>query len=150
MIEGDSSGDAVIISACLMGIKCRYDGSDNLDKELLEQLKSCHIVPLCPEQLGGMSTPREPSSIVSGDGFDVLDKKAFIISSVNKDVTENFINGAYESLKIAKITGAKKAYLKEKSPSCGVKRIKRDGKEIDGSGVLAALFINEGFGVFGV
>lgn len=150
MTETDFSAETVIISACLTGVKCRYDGSDNLDRELLNSLKGCHLVPLCPEQLGGLPTPREPSQIVNGDGFDVLNRNVSIISADNKDVRENFITGAYESLKIAKLTGAKKACLKEKSPSCGVKRIKRDGVEIAGSGVLAALLLEEGLEVFGI
>lgn len=87
---------------------------------------------------------------MQGDGTDVLKNKASIISAGNKDVSSNFIAGAYESLKIAKLTGAKKAWLKEKSPSCGVRKIKRDGVEIDGSGVLAALLKQEGLEIFGI
>ena len=142
--------ETVIISACLAGLKCRYDGSHNLDEELLESLITCHLVPLCPEQLGGLPTPRDPAQIVDGDGFDVLKNRASIKNDRDKDVTKNFIHGAYESLKIAKMTGAGKAYLKEKSPSCGVKKIKRNGVEIGGSGVLAALLEKEGLEVFGI
>ncbi|MDH3976080.1 MAG: DUF523 domain-containing protein [Deltaproteobacteria bacterium] len=150
MRGADSFHETVIVSACLLGVKCRYDGSDNLNRGLIERLKNCHLIPLCPEQLGGLPTPREAAQIVEGDGFDVLKNKVSIMSTANKDVTENFITGAYESLKIARITGANKAFLKEKSPSCGVKRIKRNGVEIEGSGVLAALLKEEGLEVFGV
>lgn len=150
MEEADSFHETVIVSACLLGVNCRYDGNNCLDEELLENLKNCHIVPLCPEQLGGLPTPRQPAHIVKGDGTDVLEKKASIINAGNKNVTKSFITGAYEALKITKMTGAKKAWLKEKSPSCGVKRIKRHGMDVDGRGVFAALLIKEGLEVFGV
>jgi len=146
----DSCPETVIVSACLLGVKCRYDGSDKLDRKLVEKLKDCRLIPLCPEQLGGLPTPREPAQITSGDGFDVLEKKASVVNSGHKNVTKNFVVGAHETLRIAKITRAKKAFLKEKSPSCGVERIKRHGAEINGSGVSAALLMQEGLEVFGV
>jgi uncharacterized protein YbbK (DUF523 family) len=108
------------------------------------------IVPICPEQLGGLSTPRKPSGIVKGDGFDVLEGRAKVIDSGGYDLTENFLRGAKETLKIAKINRIQKAYLKERSPSCGTTHIVYGKKEKSGPGVTAALLMKEGLEVIGV
>ena len=115
---------------------------------MIRQLKENNIVPVCPEQLGGLPTPRAAAEISEGDAFDVLSGLAKVVNATNEDVSAQFIKGAKEALKIARIIGAKKAYLKEKSPSCGVNLIKSEGLEKSGSGVLAALFTKEGIEVF--
>lgn len=132
----------VIVSACLIGVSCRYNGKSAEDPLLLKKLKGATMIPICPEQLGGLPTPREKSIIDYGTAFDVLSGKGKVLSKSGKDVTENFVRGAKESYKIAKSLGAKKAYLKNKSPSCGMKNIySADGKLINGKGITAALFI---------
>ena len=142
--------ETVVVSACLAGISCRYDGGDSLNAELMESLSDSTIVPLCPEQLGGLPTPRQPSEICGGTGKEVLSGKASVISSEGDDLTESFIRGAKEGLKIVKLSVAKRVFLKEKSPSCGVAQIKRGGITIEGSGVFAALLKMEGMKITGI
>jgi len=126
----------LLISACLLGILCRYDGKDNLISQGdLALLKDCfELIPICPEQLGGLSTPRLPAEI-QPDG-KVLRNDGF-------DVSTEFQKGAEEALKIARLSGCKLALLKANSPSCGNKMIyngKFDGTLIPGKGVTANLF----------
>ncbi len=111
----------IIVSACLCGINCKYDGGNNLDARVLKLLKEGKAIPVCPEQLGGLETPRDPHEIVNGNGLDVLGGKARVHwIRQNNDVTSKFIKGAYETLKIAEAVGANIAILKARSPSCGV------------------------------
>ena len=142
--------ETVIVSACLVGIRSRYNGADSLDEKLIKQLEECNVVPLCPEQLGGLATPRAAAEICGGDGSKVLIGLAGVRNVAGEDLTAHFVRGAEEALKIARLTGAKRAFLKEKSPSCGVKLIKREGVEAAGSGVLAALFSKEGIEISGI
>jgi uncharacterized protein YbbK (DUF523 family) len=134
----------VIISACLLGIKCRYDGESCFDKELLSLIPDAIFIPLCPEQLGGFSTPRFPAQINNGSGPDVLNGHARIINSRGDDVTEYFLKGAKEVKKIAQLMKISTAILKENSPSCGVNYIKRDDVLINGMGVTSALLHSVG------
>ena len=138
-----------IVSACLVGINCRYDGKNKLRKELIEAFKRGELLPLCPEQLGGLPTPRIPSIIINGDGYDVLDGETRVINHRNEDVTENFIRGAEEVLKIAKILNVKEAIPESRSPSCGCEGIydETSGELIEGDGVLTALLKRNGIGV---
>jgi uncharacterized protein YbbK (DUF523 family) len=105
------------------------------------------MIPVCPEQLGGLGTPREPMRIVGGTGLDVLNGKARVVNESSVDVTEKMLKGAEETLKIAKIFGAKRAIFKARSPSCGCGEI-RDGaspeKLIKGDGVTTALLKKNG------
>lgn len=135
---------AVIVSACLVGLKTRYSGKDALDPELLKSLKDKTIIPVCPEQLGGLPTPRPRAEITIGNGQDVLEGRALVMDENGKDVTANFINGAEEVLKIARITGALEAVLKENSPSCGVCSISRTNAIVKGQGVTTAMLEKAG------
>lgn len=131
-----------IVSACLAGIQCRYDQKHQKEDRILELVRNGKAIPVCPEQIGGLSTPRPPAEIEGGDGEDVLDGKAKVIDIHGNDVTEAFIQGAYETLKIAKEIGATEAILKERSPSCGSCMIYNGeftGNKKPGSGVTAAL-----------
>ncbi len=141
--------ETVIVSACLLGLKTRYDGGDALSPEALEALQGKLAIPACPEQLGGLPTPRPRAAIVSGDGSDVLDGRSRVADEKGKDVTESFLRGAEGMLNIARLSGAKKAFMKEKSPSCGVSLICRDSACIPGSGVAAALLKREGLKITG-
>lgn len=141
----------IIVSACLCGINTRYDGKNNLDEKVAKLLKEGKAVLVCPEQLGGFSTPRLPHEIKGGAGANVLDGSAKVISVNGEDGTLDFINGAEETLKIAKQVEAKTAILKAKSPSCGCGKI-YDGSFtktiIDGNGVTAELLIRNKIKVY--
>jgi uncharacterized protein YbbK (DUF523 family) len=141
----------IIVSACLCGINCKYDGGNNLDERVLRLLKEGKVIPVCPEQLGGQETPRAPHEIVNGNGRDVLKGKAKILGPEGDDVTSEFLKGAYETLKIAQICGASIAILKARSPSCGTPEI-YDGTFIGakrpGNGVTAELLLESGIKVF--
>ena len=110
--------------------------------------RSAYIL-VCPEQLGKLSTPRDPSEIITEgnkDGNDVLDKNIKVLSNKGVDVTANFIKGAEETLKIAKEHNVKKAILKAGSPSCGYKKIYDgtfSGNKVQGMGVTAAILNKE-------
>ncbi|WFD09488.1 DUF523 domain-containing protein [Tepidibacter hydrothermalis] len=137
----------ILVSACLIGVDCKYNGGNNKNDKLMEYLKDKMVIPVCPEQLGGLCTPRIPAEIVGGSAEDVIDGKAKVINKENQDVTEEFLKGAYETLKICRTLGIKKAVLKEKSPSCGTNQV-YDGsfksKIIDGYGITAVLLIKDG------
>jgi len=152
----------VIVSACLLGVHCRYDGEAVVPEgtecclagKLLAQLCEEGIVPVCPEQWGGLPTPRSPALIVGGDivldadGYDVLAGRARVINTDGDDVTENYLRGARDVVDMAKWLGVRKAYLKSKSPSCGVGGLS-DGDDgvRPGDGVAAALLMQNGIEV---
>jgi len=138
----------ILVSACLVGINCRYDGSNLLNDHILKKFKSEGFIPVCPEQLGGLSTPRPSASIQNGTGSEVIAGKTKVINVNGKDVTKEFLKGAQESLKIAKLGGVKKAILKENSPSCGVNFTNSDFKKVKGRGVFTAMLKSEGIKIF--
>lgn len=129
----------ILISACLIGINCRYDGTNALNKKLIKSYSKECLIPICPEQLGGLPTPRLEAKI---RGKDVIDKSG-------RTLTREFKNGAKEVLKIAKFFGAKKAVLKEKSPSCGAKLIYKNGKLVKGQGITTRLLKDNGIEIEG-
>jgi uncharacterized protein YbbK (DUF523 family) len=139
-----------LVSACLLGVNCRYDGGGYHDDKLLELAGQGRVIPVCPEQLGGCGTPRPPCEIYAGSGGDVLDGRCRVISSSGEDKTDNFVRGAMETLKLAKAYGIEKAILKARSPSCGYGRIYDgtfSGKTTEGNGVTAELLIRNGIEV---
>ncbi len=138
----------ILVSACLLGIDCKYDGSNNLSHDVLGFLRDegCFIAS-CPELLGGLSIPRGPYEIMDGTGKEVLEGAARVVSGKGEDVTEEFLRGARETLRVVKRNGVKLAVLKAGSPSCGVGRIYDgtfSGGLIKGDGVTAALLRKEG------
>lgn len=132
----------ILISACLMGINCRYNGKSEIIKELEELKDKYNLVPVCPEIYGGLKTPRNPAERVN-------DK---VLTNNGEDVTYNYAKGAEEILKLAKFYDCKYAILKERSPSCGFGRI-YDGTfsktTIDGNGVTADLLAKNGVKIIG-
>lgn len=140
----------ILVSACLLGINTKYNGSNNKNEKIIELLKRKDIIliPVCPEQLAGLPTPREPADL-TGDGLTVLLKKAKVISHSGNDLTSYFIKGAYETLKIAKLYNVKLAILKARSPSCGVKGVYEYHSKIlkPWNGVTTALLLKEGIKV---
>lgn len=140
----------ILVSACLLGINCKYNGENNKNEEVENFLKDKKFIIACPEQLGGMTTPREPSEIVRLDGYDVINGKTSVINNQRLDVTKKFKKGAEETLKIAKLYNCKEAILKEGSPSCGTNYIYDGtftGKKKNGVGVTTALLRESGIKV---
>ena len=140
----------VLISACLLGVKCRHNGRDSKSEEVLERFGGDELIRVCPEQLGGLSTPRPPAEIVDGDGADVLDGSASVITVDGEDKTSEFLGGAHQALEIAKSHNATHAVLKSKSPSCGCGQIYDgtfSGNLGVGDGVTAALLRRHGINV---
>lgn len=128
----------ILISACLLGVPCRYDGSVLREVALPSELRGQALLPVCPEELGGLPTPRPPAELVGGDGRAVLDGSARVLRHDGTDVTDEFLRGAGEVVRLAKQHGACAACLKAKSPSCGVRSTHMDGKAQSGTGVAAA------------
>ena len=127
----------IIVSACLAGLHCRYDGGEKTNDEVLRLVAEGKAIPVCPEQAGGLTTPRLPCEIVNGR----------VMRKDGVDVTAEFEHGAQDCLALARLAGAKSAILKAKSPSCGAGRIYDgtfSGTVIPGDGVFAALCRWEG------
>lgn len=145
-----SHSSKVVASACLGGRPCRYDGAGRPDPEVCRLAGQGEAVLACPECLGGLRIPREPSEIVGGDGRDVLDGRARVVSKSGRDVTAQYIAGAEAFLAAVREAGADKAILKAKSPSCGVHQIydgTHTGRLRPGAGVTAALLERNGIRV---
>ena len=125
----------ILVSACLLGIDCKYNAKNNKNEQVLKLLKDHDLVPVCPEIMGGLPTPRIPAEIHQ-----------------NKDVTKQYQKGAEETLKIAKLYNCQTAILKEKSPSCGCGKIYDGtftGTLIDGDGITARLLKEHGIKITG-
>ena len=140
-----------LVSACLLGIRCAWDGRDRYrDKKVIELSKKETLIPVCPEQLGGLATPRVLQEIEEGSGDDVLDGRNRVKNKIGQDVTRQFIRGAKEALEIAKQYNIKEFIAKSRSPSCGCGSI-YDGsfskRLIKGDGVTVALFKRNGIKV---
>jgi uncharacterized protein YbbK (DUF523 family) len=130
----------IIVSACLAGVGCRYDGAAKPCDAIIRLVAEGQAVPVCPEQLGGLPTPRPPAEII---GNHVIRKDGI-------DVTGEFTRGAQEALKLAQLVGAKTAILKSRSPSCGSGKIydgSFTGRLVDGNGLFAELCKQEGIEV---
>ncbi len=124
-----------LCSACLLGVNCKYNGKNNANRKVIALSKKEVLIPVCPEQLGGLSTPREPMELRNG--------KAITVSE--KDVTKQLRKGAFETLKIAKMYNVKEAILKARSPSCGFGELKlMTGKVVKGNGFTADLLNKKG------
>ena len=134
----------ILVSACLVGMNCKYDGGNNFNQKVFDLVKEGKAIPICPEQLGGLKTPRKPSEV------KVIDGKRYVINNEGEDVTANFEKGASEVLNLAKKSNIKKAVLQPRSPSCGVGKIYSgnfDKQLVDGNGVTADLLIQNGIEV---
>ncbi len=134
----------ILVSACLAGINCKYNGGNNYNEKIFNLVKEGKAIPVCPEQLGGLTTPREPSEI------KIVDGKRYVINKEGIDVTEEFEKGAEEVLALVKKLDIKKAILQSRSPSCGRDKIYSgnfDRKLVDGNGILADLLLKNGIEV---
>jgi len=140
-----------LISACLLGINCAWDGRNTYKSDkVAELLRSDVLIPVCPEQLGGLTTPRARQEIQGGTGEDVLDGKCRVLNTDGEDVTQEFIAGAEETLKTARLLHIEEFIGKPRSPSCGCGQIYDgtfSGKLVDGEGVTTALLKRNGIRV---
>ncbi len=135
-------------SACLLGFRCRYNGESKVDPELLEMFENGRVLPICPEVFGGLGIPRKPSYIDGGTGREFWEGRAKVITIDGEDVSKHFKKGARISLTLLKLSGIKKVFLKEKSPSCGVTlTYSSKNRLIPGPGVATSLFEKEGITV---
>jgi len=125
-----------------MGMRCRYDGAHKRYDGIEDALAGCEPVPVCPEQAGGLSTPRVPCELRGGDGASVWASDASVVDRDGVDRSAAFREGAQASL--ARAPGAALALLKSGSPSCGVHRTWIDGEKVPGRGVFAALLHEHG------
>lgn len=140
----------ILISSCLIGEYVRYDGGTQGDTRLIELINEDKAIHACPELLGGLNVPREPAEIIGGDGFDVLDGQAKVVTTGNKDVTAAFVKGAEATLKILLTENIDTVILKANSPSCGNNQIYDgtfSGTKKQGVGVTTALLIRNGIKV---
>jgi len=112
--------ETILVSACLIGLCTRYDGRIKPSSSCIQCLSNQHWIPVCPEQLGGLPTPRTAADLVGGDGYDVLAGRAQVMNRDGLDVTADFIRGARQCLALAEARQIKTAFLKAKSPSCGL------------------------------
>ncbi|MDP6955535.1 MAG: DUF523 domain-containing protein, partial [Planctomycetota bacterium] len=151
--------EPVLVSACLYGRACRYDGTDCLDEVLLDELEAAGRVPVpfCPEEAGELPTPRPAAWIAPGgdekgpgDAAQVLSGQARVVTGSGDDVSAAFLAGAREALLACQELGTRRAYLKERSPSCGVKQTHVGGQAVAGMGVTARLLADNGVTVVGV
>ncbi|MFH2122867.1 MAG: DUF523 domain-containing protein [Pseudomonadota bacterium] len=125
-----------LVSACLVGLCSRYDGQTRPNKACLQHVQNGIWIPFCPEQMGGLPTPRTAADLIGGDGYEVLSGKARVITRDGIDVSPQFIKGAEQTLLLAKSQQIRSICLKSNSPSCGI-----SGK----TGVTAALLHKHGF-----
>ena len=131
----------VLVSACLLGVACRYDGQSKAYPLVDELCRRHEVIPVCPEQLGGLPTPRPPA-----------ERQGAFVRTRETDVTEQYRRGAEEALKLCKLFGCEAAVLKERSPSCGCGEIYDGtftGTLRTGNGVTAELLLENGIPVFG-
>ena len=141
--------EPILVSACLLGLATRYDGKTKRSKAVMEYLQGENLlpIPICPEQLAGMPTPREKTFFKSGNGLDVLAGEGHVVSESGESMNDIFCRGASMVLQIGHLSHCRRALLKERSPSCGVHLIYRGDARVPGSGVTTALLIEEGFEV---
>lgn len=133
---------AILVSACLLGVCCRYDGGGKECPALRRLMPDYQLIPVCPEQLGGLATPRPSAEILGGR----------VMNAAGEDLTAAFERGAREALRLAGLYGAKTAILKERSPSCGAGQVydgSFTGALRDGDGITAALLKENGIRVLG-
>ncbi len=144
--------EKILVSRCLLGHRVRYDGGASGPFDLLEQwIEEGRVVPLCPEVAGGLPTPRAAAEIPGGQGGEVLDGTAAVITTEGENVSAQFLEGARQALELVQKHGIRVAVLKANSPSCG-NLLTYDGTfsgtKVNGEGVTAALLKRHGVRVF--
>jgi uncharacterized protein YbbK (DUF523 family) len=141
----------IIVSACLAGINCNYKGESKQNDEVIALIREGKAIPICPEQLGGLTTPRSGARILNGNGKDVLNGRSKVLTDDRNDVTKEYLLGAKETLGIAEKFSVRVAILKQGSPSCGNGKTQggeNERKLVKGEGVTVALLKAKGIKVF--
>lgn len=142
---------AILVSACLLGTCCNHEGQASPRSRVQRLGETARLVPVCPEVVGGLTTPRAPAEIHGGDGADVLAGTARVATAAGDDVTVAYLRGAHAAVELAHAIGATRAVLKARSPSCGAVDV-YDGTFTrtlrSGSGVTAAALRAAGIEVF--
>ena len=142
--------EPILVSACLLGLRTRYDGTTRHNPTVLAWLERQRLlpIPVCPEQLAGLPTPREQTRFATGDGGAVLTGNGTVVAVASgRAMNTSFLRGARETLQIARLTGCRRALLKERSPSCGVHQVHCGEHLVPGAGVTTALLIDAGLSV---
>ncbi|MEV5680378.1 DUF523 domain-containing protein [Streptomyces sp. NPDC052179] len=142
--------ETVLVSACLRGVPCRFDGRHKASPEVEAAVAGREPVPFCPETAGGLATPRRPAELIGGDGHAVLDGMASVVDDTGRDVTAEFVAGARLALAAARHGGCREALLMPRSPSCGRGTVHDGsftGRLTGGDGVTAALLERNGITV---
>lgn len=147
----DRERERVLVSACLLGRHCTWEGRTNTDRILERELEEAGLeaVPFCPEEAGDLGTPRPPANL-SASADDVLDGRGAVRTPDGRDVTEGFRRGAEGALETCQRHGLRRAFLKERSPSCGCAATHVDGEVVPGPGLTAALLRRNGVECTGV
>ena len=133
----------IMVSACLLGENCKYNGGNNRNEELLRLISGHELIPVCPEVMGGLPVPRTPAEIVDGT----------VMNRAGKSVDREFWEGAQKVLMLAEKEKPERIILQSRSPSCGVNEIYDgtfSGRRIPGQGVFAEMAIKAGFEVIDV
>jgi len=141
----------ILVSACLAGINCNYKGESKPNKKIIELIKKGKAIPICPEQLGGLATPRSGARILSNKGLDIIENRSRLITDDSQDVTDQYLRGAQEILKIIDDFNVLTVILKQGSPSCGNGKT-QGGEErrelVQEDGVTVALLKKNGVQVY--
>lgn len=140
----------ILVSCCLLGLKTRYDGTDNFCQAVVDYIETNQLtpIPVCPEQLAGLATPRPKCWFSRGDGAAALAGNGEVVDENGRNLTEVFLHGAEECLKIAKLTHCKMAILQQRSPSCGSQKIYLNEELVEGVGITTAILKKNGLNVF--
>jgi uncharacterized protein YbbK (DUF523 family) len=139
-----SQNFSILISACLAGVNCRWDGTNSRDQKIIELVGKSRVLLVCPEELAGFSTPREKAEFLGGDGSDIISGKGKIVTLDGKDITSQMVKGAERTLQLAKKYNIRYAIMKKNSPSCGYGKIYRKGRLVKGDGFATAILKKEG------
>ena len=133
----------IIVSACLAGNNCKYNGGNNFNQKMMDFLAAHEVVKVCPEILGGLPTPRPSAEITGGQ----------VMNTEGKNVTKEFLNGAQLAFEIVQKENPDLIILQSRSPSCGINQIYDgtfSGRKIKGQGLFAALCIKAGYNVLDI
>ncbi len=144
--RGSGKPGVIIVSACLLGVPCRYNGRHAFSSRVLNYVRNYPFVPVCPEVLAGFGVPRHQAWFVGGDGEAVIKGNARVVTE-HDDVTAHFIMGARAALDLIRGVEVTGAVLKEGSPSCGVERVNIEGNAHAGKGVFTVVLEKVGIRV---
>ena len=137
----------VVVSACLVGSRCRYNGEHRAHAGVLRYLKGKKYIAVCPEKLAGWGVPRPPVEFSGGGARRVVEGEASVVDDRGRNRTASLLRGARRALGRALASQPAEAILKEKSPSCGVRRVYREGRLVRGGGVFTFWLKSRGIAV---